>query len=79
MKLLLELGAEMEARDADNQTALHLSAENNRTEAVKLLLERGVEIEARDVDNQTPLELALSNPSNEAVICLLMNHAVNTS
>ena len=46
---------------------------------MKLLLELGVEIEARDVDNQTPPELALSNPSNEAVICLLTDHAANTS
>ena len=50
-KLLLERGAEIEARDVNNRTSLHPSAYNNGTEATKLLLERGAEFEAKHVDN----------------------------
>ena len=43
MKLLLERGAEIEARDIDNVTPLYIAALNNNTEITKLLLEHGAE------------------------------------
>ena len=47
-KVLVEHGAEIEARYVLNQTPLHISAYYNITETVKLLLERGAEIEAKN-------------------------------
>ena len=70
-KLLLERGAEIEARNTKNQTPLHFASLNNSTEAAKLLLERGAEIEARDVESRTPLHLAALNKSTEAAKLLL--------
>ena len=48
---ILKRGAEIEARNKDNQTLLHLAASENSTECTKLLMERGAEIEARNKDN----------------------------
>ena len=52
-KLLLERGAEIEAREEENQTPLHLSAYYKITETAKLLLEPGAEIEVRNIDIRT--------------------------
>ena len=43
-QLLLERGAEIEARDIHNITPLHDAALNNSRETVQLLLEHGAEI-----------------------------------
>lgn len=77
VKLLLERGAKIEARDEDKFTPLHFAAQNNSTEAAQLLLEHGADFNASDVKNLTPLALARSI-CNEAVIRLLMEHTANT-
>jgi len=47
VKLLLEKGANIEAKDNDGDTALINAAIKGETEMVKLLLEKGANIEAR--------------------------------
>ena len=41
VKLLLDRGAAIEAKDDDNQIALHLAARWSYAEVVELLLDRG--------------------------------------
>jgi tetratricopeptide (TPR) repeat protein len=45
----------IEAKDDQGRTALHVAAHRGRIEEVKLLLDKGANIEARDNDGNTPL------------------------
>ena len=58
VKLLLEAGADVEARDRWGQTALHWAAKRSQANEVKLLLEAGADAEARTTAGQTPRDLA---------------------
>src|SRR3984885_498967 len=73
VKLLLEKGAKLEAKDERNGlTPLLWAAANGHEAVVKLLLEKGAELEAKDKDNgQTPLFYAAAN-GREAVVKLLL-------
>ena len=71
MKLLLEKGAEVEAKSAFGQTPLSWAARGGHEGVVKLLLEIGAELEAVDNDGQTPLSWAAEN-GHEAVVKLLL-------
>jgi len=62
VKLLLERGANIRARNKDGDTALMLAASNGGYEnaaTVKLLLNRGAEIGARNEHGQTALEVGV--------------------
>jgi len=48
VKLLLELGAGVNAVDGDGRTALHGAAHKGRNEIVQLLVDRGAKLDARD-------------------------------
>ena len=52
-KLLLDRGAEIDARDVNQQTPLHKAAWNNSRAVAELLLDRGAKIDARDYTRQT--------------------------
>ena len=69
--LLLEQGADMEARDDYGWTSLHFAAARNKPEAVALLLDRGADIEARDDYEWTPLHVAAMGNNPEVVALLL--------
>ena len=56
VKLLLEKGADLEARDSLGcRTPLWWAARNKHEAVVKLLLEKGADLEARGSLDQTPL------------------------
>ncbi|KAI0265758.1 ankyrin repeat protein, partial [Russula aff. rugulosa BPL654] len=59
VRLLLEHGADANALDVDNRTALHRVSELGRVGAARVLLEHGADVNARDVKNATPLHLAI--------------------
>jgi hypothetical protein len=72
VKLLLEKGAEVEAKDSRyGRTPLSWAAENRREAVVKLLLEEGAEIETKDKYDRTPLSWAAEN-GHETVVKLLL-------
>ena len=71
VKLLVEKGAKLEAKDERNGlTPLLWAAANGHEAVVKLLLEKGAELEAKD-HGQTPLFYAAAN-GREAVVKLLV-------
>lgn len=60
VKLLLELGADIEAKhEPYNCTPLHYAAQFRRADVVKLLIDSGADTLAREQNRLTPLELML--------------------
>ena len=71
MKMLLDRGANIEAKGMNNLTPLHLTAGEGHVHAARLLLDRRANIEAKDVDQDTPLHLACRFGHMEVITLLV--------
>jgi hypothetical protein len=60
-RLLIDKGAQLEAKDVSDMTPLHWAAIRGHVEIVRLLCDRGADIEARCYDGLTPLHWASRN------------------
>jgi ankyrin repeat protein len=76
VKLLLDTGADVEAKDGNGQTPLLWVAQGGNEAVVKLLLDAGADIEAKDSNDQTPLLRAAKN-GHEAIVKLLLDKGVD--
>ncbi|KAJ4175725.1 Ankyrin repeat A protein 2 [Fusarium falciforme] len=77
VKLLLEKGAKIEAKDSEHgQTPLLWAAGEGHDAVVKLLLEKGADVEGKDNYGQTPLSWA-AEIGQEAVVKLLLEKGAN--
>ncbi|CAG1999053.1 unnamed protein product [Fusarium graminearum] len=73
VKLLLERGADIEAKDSEyGQTPLLWAAKNGNEAVVNLLLEKGADIEAKDSEYDQTLLLWAATNGNEAIVKLLV-------
>jgi len=70
VRLLLDAGAEVNARDAQGGTALHAAAKGGHTATVQLLLARGAEKQVRDTMGKTPLDVASESGLSEVAALL---------
>ncbi|MEM9915627.1 MAG: ankyrin repeat domain-containing protein [Planctomycetota bacterium] len=61
-KRLIEAGAEVEVRDAQQRSPLWFAARHGHAELVTLFARRGAALEARDTQQRTPLHAALLPP-----------------
>ena len=61
LQMLIEVGADLDARDKEGQTAILLAVAKNRVEAVRILIEAGADINAMTPRGVTPLDVA-KNP-----------------
>ena len=77
VRLLLDRGADTEAKGFSNLTPLHRAASNGHEAAIVLLLDRGADTEAVDSVGQTPLHMAVWN-GHEAAIKLLLDRGADT-
>ena len=74
LSLILDRGADIEARDSDyKKTPLMCASESGSVEAVKILLEHGARVESRDYVGHTALSYAASNARLD-VVSLLLQH-----
>lgn len=78
VQLLLESGADVDARNDAHRTALQLAAERGRAEAVKLLAEAGADLNTQDRKGRTPLHRATYEGHAEAAEALLAAGADGT-
>jgi ankyrin repeat protein len=60
VRLLIDHGVDVTAKDKSLSTPLHLASSLGIPEIVQLLIERGADITARDASRRTPLHLASS-------------------
>ena len=58
VKLLIDAGANIEAKDCLGNTPLHFACRIGNIECVKLLVNAGAEIEVKDHFNKTPIDVA---------------------
>jgi ankyrin repeat protein len=72
----LDAGTNVDRRDEQDRTALHLSAEHGNDRAVALLLERGAAVDARDRYARTPLMLAAAK-GHADVVRMLLGHGAD--
>jgi ankyrin repeat protein len=63
VKNLIDICADVNARDKDNNTPLHLAIRTTKVEIIKLLIDKGADVNARNNDGYTPLILAMINIS----------------
>ncbi|XVF27421.1 hypothetical protein REPUB_Repub14bG0105300 [Reevesia pubescens] len=70
---LLDSGVNVNFRDIDDRTALHIAACQSQTDVVSLLLQRGANVESKDRWGSTPLADAIYY-KNQDVIKLLEKH-----
>ena len=66
LRVLIEAGAEIEARDSNEKSPLHWAAIYN-TEAIPVLLEAGADTEARTNSQDTPLHLTIAYYNTKGV------------
>ena len=71
MKMLLDRGANIEAKAMYNFTPLHVSAQRGHVHAARLLLDRGANIEAKNVHQSTPLHIACRHGHMEVITLLV--------
>ena len=69
--LLLQRQANVEARDASQQTALRVAASRGFPNVCNSLLDYGAQSERRDGDPKTPMKLAIAAGYREVVDLLL--------
>lgn len=58
LRVLLAAGADVDSRDINKQTALHLAAYHRRTEVISILLSAGADVDALDNFHDTALHVA---------------------
>ena len=71
VKLLLEKGADTDAKDSGGRTPLLWATRQGHEAIITLLLENGADINARDSEGQTPLMWAVGNGLETTVELLL--------
>ncbi|XP_034038912.1 protein fem-1 homolog A [Thalassophryne amazonica] len=71
--LLVECGADVESRDCENNTPLHIAASNDSADIMMLLLEAGAHFDATNGEKKTAFELLNGMVVGEHVVLFPVN------
>jgi len=77
VQILLERGAEIEARTKEGQTPLMIAAENGQDEVARVLCEQKADVDATDDRGNTALHIAAQS-SSKVIIQLLLNKGADS-
>ncbi|KAI9892747.1 MAG: hypothetical protein M1814_001167 [Vezdaea aestivalis] len=78
VRLLLEKGADIEAKDNSGKTALYWAARNGHETVVRLLLEEGADFKAKDDEGGIALHWAVVGDDDETITKLLLERGADT-
>ena len=78
VRLLLDRGAEINARDGSNASPLHVACEYGHAELAESLLERGTDVNTRDNFDVTPLHVA-GKTGRRDIMRLLLDHGADVN
>ncbi|XP_015906122.2 alpha-latroinsectotoxin-Lt1a-like [Parasteatoda tepidariorum] len=70
---------QIEVKDIDGNTPLHLAAENNKSNLVKLLLSKGADVNAKNKLHLTPLHIACRRQFQRTVSSLLESRDIDVN
>ena len=70
IRILVHLGAEIDAADSGGRTALAVAAAHNQAELIRLLVELGADPARRMVNGRTPLDYAVDAHAQDAIQAL---------
>lgn len=76
MKILLDRGAAIDARDEEGLQATHLACWRGLVEVLRLVLAKGADARARDGSGREPIHMAAASGAREAAE-LLVQHGAN--
>ena len=77
VRLLIERGMTVTAKDGSLSTPLHLASSWGSLEIMKLLIESGADVTEKDGSGRTPLHLASSWVSAKVRVTLVMSHMLD--
>jgi ankyrin repeat protein len=73
VEILLDAGADVNATESDQATALHSACIHGYVEIVKLLLRHSPNLDLRDEDGKTALRIAVERAENGELVRMLLN------
>jgi cell wall assembly regulator SMI1/ankyrin repeat protein/predicted DNA-binding WGR domain protein len=74
-RLLIDRGADVNARQKHGRTVLQIAADNCSVELIQLLLKHGAEVNAQSNSGETPLISAAHSKRDDVIRCLLEHGA----
>ena len=75
VKILIRLGANVNAKNEEDWTPLNSAAESGEFEVMKYLIEHGAKVNTKNYDGDTPLHSAACNGDIGVVKCLIEHGA----
>lgn len=74
-RLLMEKNIDIDAKNKEGKTCLHIAGEHNFVKGVEYLIRNNANINITDKEKKTPLMASIKTRSEEAAICLIDNNA----
>lgn len=79
MRLFIERGAYLEARDEKEETALHIAVQQGFLDMTRILVDSGSDMDARDARGQTPLHLSIREGLSTAITSYLLSSGASVA